>query len=138
MDAFEVLWALVHAWWQTAYSIICVTVMQVALDMVDPPALSDEALREHHHQVSLKFSVVKDLTIDQYRKVLGQRLAQAHPLHPQAIATIEEVSEAMDEWDVVDSNSRSCSNKRSFPRRLLCRFSPLSWVLGKKKRGIRK
>ncbi|KAI9461892.1 hypothetical protein BJY52DRAFT_1257412 [Lactarius psammicola] len=109
-----------------------------ALNMINTPALSEEALREHHDQVSLKFSLVKDLTIDQYRKVLGRRLAQTHPLHPQAISTIEEVPEATDEWDLVDSNSRSCSNKRSFPRRFLCRFSPLSWLLekkeGKKKR----
>jgi hypothetical protein len=45
--------------------------------MINTPAISDEAL---HHRVSLGFSVVKDLTMDQYRKVLGQKLARAHPL----------------------------------------------------------
>ncbi|KAH9044955.1 hypothetical protein EDB83DRAFT_2523601 [Lactarius deliciosus] len=69
MDAFEVLYVLVHAWWLIIY------VTQAALDMVVPPAVSDEALQEHRHQVSLGFSVVRDLTMDQYRKLLGQTLA---------------------------------------------------------------
>ena len=62
-------------------------VTQAALTMIDPPAVSDEALREHHqphqpHQprASLGSSVVKDLTMGQYRKLLDQKLARAHPL----------------------------------------------------------
>ncbi|KAH9019521.1 hypothetical protein EDB84DRAFT_1442074 [Lactarius hengduanensis] len=71
LDAFEVLYALVHAWWLIIY------VTQAALDMVVPQAVDDEALREHRHQVSRGFSVVRDLTMDQYRQLLGQTLAPA-------------------------------------------------------------
>lgn len=48
--------------------------------MIDPPAVTDEAVQEHHDQVSLGFSVVKDLTIGQYRKSLDRKLARARPL----------------------------------------------------------
>ncbi|KAI9435444.1 hypothetical protein H4582DRAFT_1969417 [Lactarius indigo] len=110
---------------------------KIALDVIDSPALNDEALREYHRQVSLKFPpVTKDLTIDQYRKVLGKRLAQVHPLHPQKISTMEKVSETMDvsEWDFVDPSSQSCSNKRSFTRRFLYPlFSPLSRIKKKER-----
>jgi hypothetical protein len=51
---------------------------QVALKMIGPPAVSDEVLRR---RVSLGFSVVKDLTMDQYREVLGQKPAWVPPLH---------------------------------------------------------
>jgi len=175
---------------------LIINVTQAALDEVVPPTVSEEALQEHRHRVSQEFSVVRDLTMDQYRNVLGQKLALAHPLQSirtlmgrqqvthripsrdgrgsisiaarvraeydvvearaadvvqqgieepkwgalQAITTIEEGSEAEDEGNSANSNSRSRSNltigKRSFPRRFLCRFSPLSWVLVK--RGIRK
>ncbi|KAI9461894.1 hypothetical protein BJY52DRAFT_163647 [Lactarius psammicola] len=54
-------------------------VFEAALDIINPPAVSDEVPREHYHQVSLKFSAIRDLTMDQYRKVLGQKLAPAHP-----------------------------------------------------------
>ncbi|KAH9034093.1 hypothetical protein EDB85DRAFT_2289201, partial [Lactarius pseudohatsudake] len=50
---------------------------EAALDMVVPQAVDDEALREHRHQVSRGFSVVRDLTMDQYRQLLGQTLAPA-------------------------------------------------------------
>src|ERR1700761_5264621 len=66
------------------YLVICggnplmINVTQAVLSMIDPPAVSDEALREHHQQASLGFSVVKDLTMDQYRKSLGQKLDRAH------------------------------------------------------------
>jgi hypothetical protein len=46
--------------------------------MIGPPAVSDEVLRR---RVSLGFSVVKDLTMDQYREVLGQKPAWVPPLH---------------------------------------------------------
>lgn len=66
------------------YLVICggnplkIHVTQAVLSMIDPPAVSDEALQEHHQQASLGFSVVKDLTVDQYRKLLGQKLDRAH------------------------------------------------------------
>jgi hypothetical protein len=67
-------------------------VTQAALNVIDPLATSDEALRERHHLVSQKFSVVKDLTMDRYRKLLTQKLAQAHSLQRQA--TLEEKNQA--------------------------------------------
>ncbi|KAH9003762.1 hypothetical protein EDB86DRAFT_2889705 [Lactarius hatsudake] len=129
MDAFEVCSFVV------ANRLLYVTVTQAALDKIDPPALSDEALREHRRQVSRKFHVVKDLTVDQYRKVLGKRLVQVRPYHPQEITATEKVPEDMDvsDWDLVDLNSQSCSNKRSFVRRVLYRLLPLSRVLDRKK-----
>ena len=57
--------------------------MQAALNVINPLAVSDEALRERRHQVSQTFSVVKDLTMGQYRKELIQKLVQAHPLQRQ-------------------------------------------------------
>ena len=54
----------------------------------------------------------------------------------QAITTIIEGSEAEDEGNSVNPNSRSRSSligKRSLPRRLLSRFSSLAWVLVKKR-----
>jgi hypothetical protein len=63
---------------------LIIYVTQAALTMLDPPAVSDEALREPHqpHQprASLGCSVVKDLTMCQYRKLLDQKLARAHPM----------------------------------------------------------
>ncbi|KAN0142045.1 hypothetical protein V8E53_000507 [Lactarius tabidus] len=53
---------------------------EAALNVVNAPAASDEALRESRHQVSQNFSVVKDLTMDRYRKLLTQKLAETHPL----------------------------------------------------------
>jgi hypothetical protein len=58
-------------------------VTQAALNVINPLAASDEALRERRHQVSQTFSVVKDLTMGQYRKELIQKLVQAHPLQRQ-------------------------------------------------------
>jgi hypothetical protein len=52
--------------------------------LINPPIASDEALRERRRQVSQNFSVVKDLTMDQYRKLLAQKLAEAHTLQSQA------------------------------------------------------
>ncbi|KAH8987266.1 hypothetical protein EDB92DRAFT_1817953 [Lactarius akahatsu] len=63
---------------------------EAALDMVVPPAVNDEALREHRHQVSLGFSVVRDLTMDQYRKLLGQTLAPTHLF--QGLLGVEEAA----------------------------------------------
>lgn len=48
--------------------------MQAALNVSDTLAASDEALRERRHRVSQNFSVVKDLTMDQYRKLLAMKL----------------------------------------------------------------
>ena len=56
---------------------------QAALNGINPLAASDEVLRERRHQVSQTFSVVKDLTMGQYRKELIQKLVQAHPLQRQ-------------------------------------------------------
>jgi len=51
-------------------------VFEVALYTISPPAVSDEV---HRHRVSLLgFSAVKDLTVDQYRKDLGLKLALSH------------------------------------------------------------
>ncbi len=55
--------------------------------MINPPAVSDGALRERRHWVSPGFSVLRDLTIDQYREVLGQKLAQALPLQKKQQVT---------------------------------------------------
>lgn len=173
-------------------------VFKAALDMLRPPAVSDGAPRAHRHWDSPGFSVVRDLTMDQYREALDQKVAQALPLQslltsnmmeqqvahsvpfrdgrlgesisiatrvratyydivepcdanatqqgtevakwgtPQAITTIEESSEAEDEWDFVDSDSGSCSNltirRRNFPLTLLRRFPSLSHVWVKQKR----
>jgi len=116
-----------------------------------PPAASDEALREHHRQVLLKFSISKGITIGQYRKELGQKLfhtqtrlsgfpQQSERLHPlsmsgismirpyrvasQGIATIEEGSEPEDERSLVNqhSPSRSKSGTRTQARTLPRRF----------------
>lgn len=58
--------------------LLIVYVTQVALKMISPPlAVSDEVLRR---RVSLGFSVVKDITMNQYREVLGQKPAQIPPL----------------------------------------------------------
>ncbi|KAH9044945.1 hypothetical protein EDB83DRAFT_2406282 [Lactarius deliciosus] len=122
-----------------------------ALKMAKPPATNDEALRERHRQVLLKFSIFKGITMGQYRKELGQKLfqtqarlsifsRQSEGLHTlstsgtsmirpyvaasQAIATIEEGSEIEDERSFVNrhSPSRSESGARTFPRRFLGRF----------------
>jgi hypothetical protein len=68
-----------------SYLVVCggnrlLYVTQAALNMIDPPAVSDEAVQEHYDRVSLGFSVVKDLTMGQYRKSLGQKLARGQPL----------------------------------------------------------
>jgi hypothetical protein len=57
--------------------------LQAALNLIDPPAASDKALRERRRWVSQNFSVVKDLTMDQYRKLLAQKLSDAHSLRIQ-------------------------------------------------------
>ncbi|KAN0142044.1 hypothetical protein V8E53_000506 [Lactarius tabidus] len=56
---------------------------EAALNLINPPAASDEALRERRRWVSQNFSVVKDLTMDQYRKLLAQKLSDAHSLRIQ-------------------------------------------------------
>lgn len=58
--------------------------MQAVLNVINPLAASDEALRKRRHQVSQDFSVVKDLTLDRYRKLLAQKLVQANSLQRQA------------------------------------------------------
>lgn len=80
LDAFEVL----------LVPLLCVVAdhlfiyaTQAALNVMSPLAASDEALRERRYQVSENFLVVKDFTMDQYRKALVQRLAQAHSLQSQ-------------------------------------------------------
>lgn len=57
--------------------------MQAALNVMSPLAASDEALQERRYQVSQNFSAVNDLTMDQYRKVLVQKLAYAHCFQSQ-------------------------------------------------------
>lgn len=81
IDAFEVLQVLFSEWWSSLTSIYAI---QAALNLINPLAASVEALRERRRQVSQNLSVVKDLTVDQYRKLLGQRLAEAHSLQSQA------------------------------------------------------
>ncbi|KAH9003763.1 hypothetical protein EDB86DRAFT_2889708 [Lactarius hatsudake] len=173
-------------------------VMDVFKAALIHPAVRYGAPRAHRHWDSPGFSVIRDLTMDQYREALDQKLAQALPLQslptsnmmeqqvahsvpfkdgrlgesiniatrvratyyhivepcdanatqqgtevakwgtPQAITTIEEGSEAEDEWDFVDSDSGSYSNlairRRNFPLRLLRRFPSLSHVWVKQKR----
>ncbi|KAF8257966.1 hypothetical protein EI94DRAFT_1756242 [Lactarius quietus] len=136
---------------------------EAALSMIDPPAVGDEALQENHDKISQGFSVVKDLTIGQYRKTLGQNLAREQPRRillaklakrqqapgvrkgtdeaewgaPQAITTIVEGSESEEEGDSVNpdrrSRPKSIGRHSSLPRRFLCRFRPLSWLWVKKK-----
>jgi hypothetical protein len=48
--------------------------MQAALSVINPLPASDETLREHRSKVSQLFSAVKDLTMDQYRKLVMQSL----------------------------------------------------------------
>lgn len=81
IDAFEVLRVLFFKWWSSLTSIHA---MQAALNLINPLAPSVEALRERRRQVSQNLSVVKDLTMDQYRKLLAQKLAEAHSLQSQA------------------------------------------------------
>jgi hypothetical protein len=60
-----------------ALTIMIYFVMQVALYMISPLADSDKVLCHH---VSLGFSAVKDLIMDQYCKDLGLKLALSHTL----------------------------------------------------------
>ncbi|KAI9461893.1 hypothetical protein BJY52DRAFT_1415264 [Lactarius psammicola] len=60
---------------------------EAALNTINFLAVSDKALREHRHRVSPGFSVVRDLTIDQYRKVLGQKLTQDPPFQKEQQVT---------------------------------------------------
>lgn len=55
-------------------------VTQAALNMIDPLAVIDGAVQGHHNQVSPGFSVVKDLTLGQYRKLMDRRLTRTRPL----------------------------------------------------------
>lgn len=50
---------------------LLIYVMQVTLKSISPPAVCDEVLC---CRVSLGFSVVKDVTMDQYHEMLGQKL----------------------------------------------------------------
>lgn len=61
--------------------------MQAVLNAINPLAASDDALRKRRHQVSQDFSVIKDLTMDQYRELLAQKLVQAYS--PQCQAKLE-------------------------------------------------
>ena len=56
---------------------LLIYVMQTTLKSISPPAVRDEVLC---CWVSLGFSVVKDVTMDQYREMLGQKLQQVSPL----------------------------------------------------------
>ncbi|KAF8257973.1 hypothetical protein EI94DRAFT_1708442 [Lactarius quietus] len=56
---------------------------EAALNVINPLVASDEASRERRHLVSQNSSAVKDLTMDKYRKILVQKLAQADPLTGQ-------------------------------------------------------
>ncbi|KAN0141898.1 hypothetical protein V8E53_000360 [Lactarius tabidus] len=47
---------------------------EAALSVIHPLPASDETLREHRSKVSQLFSAVKDLTMDQYRKLVMQSL----------------------------------------------------------------
>lgn len=55
---------------------LLIYVMQVTLKSISPPAVCDEVLC---CRVSLGFSVVKDVTMDQYHEMLGQKLQQVSP-----------------------------------------------------------
>ena len=81
IDAFEVRQVLFFEWRSSLTSIHAI---QAALNLINPLAPSVEALRERRRQVSQNLSVVKDLTMDQYRKLLAQKLAEAHTLQSQA------------------------------------------------------
>ncbi|KAH9177227.1 hypothetical protein EDB89DRAFT_1519816 [Lactarius sanguifluus] len=123
---------------------------------VKPATAKDGALRVYYRTALQELSVSTGLTTEQYRKKLDQNLAQTQaqlnslgqpggllppstsviPLYrgvPQVISTIEEGSEAEDEWNFVDSDSQSHSTrshsdsgKRSLPRKFLRRLIPSS------------
>ncbi|KAH9018937.1 hypothetical protein EDB84DRAFT_1518101 [Lactarius hengduanensis] len=126
---------------------------------VKPPTAKDGALRVYYRTALQELSVSAGLTMEQYRQKLDQNLAQTRaqwnnwgqpegllrpstsvtpviPLYmaaPQTISTIDESSEAKDEWDFVDSDSqshgtrsRSDSKKGSLPRKFLRRLIPSS------------
>ncbi|KAI9461886.1 hypothetical protein BJY52DRAFT_1257395 [Lactarius psammicola] len=118
-----------------------------ALNMVKPPAASDEALQDHQRRVlwRLSASTSPSLTMDQYCKELGQKLMQTQeqsnyfarqpeatyrsneikpmvrPYHaaPRSIpTTIEESPEAEDEGNSVSGHTRSRSRSGThLPRR---------------------
>jgi len=121
---------------------------QEALNVVEPPAASDEALRDHQRRAlwRLSASTSPSLTMDQYRKELGQKLMQTqeqsnsfarqpeapipptniksmirpyHAAHRSVPTTIEERPEAEDEGNSVSGHtrSRSRSGTHSLPRR---------------------
>ncbi|KAH9054775.1 hypothetical protein EDB87DRAFT_1420251 [Lactarius vividus] len=157
LNTFEVLYQPVRAWWR----LLTIRIMKSALNTikVKPATAKDGALRVYYRTALQELSVSTGLTIEQYRKKLDQNLAQTQaqlkslgqpegllhpstsatpviPLYkgvPQAISTIEEDSEAEDEWNFVDSNSQSYSTeshsdsgKRSLPRKFLRRLIPSS------------
>ncbi|KAH9034101.1 hypothetical protein EDB85DRAFT_1948889 [Lactarius pseudohatsudake] len=125
---------------------------------VKPATAKDGALRVYYRTALQELSVSTGLTMEQYRKKLDQNLAQTQaqlnslgqpegllhpstsvapviPLYmvvPPTISTIDEGSEAEDEWNFVDSDSqshgarsRSDSGKRSLPRKFLRRLIPI-------------
>lgn len=59
---------------------------QGALNAIKLPAISDGDFHDHGRQVLRKLSISTGLTIDQYRKVLSQKLTQtqaqlkSHPI----------------------------------------------------------
>lgn len=125
---------------------------------VKPATAKGGALRVYDRTALQELSVSTGLTMEQYRKKLDQNLAQTQaqlnslgqpegllhpstsvtpviPLYmvvPPTISTIDEGSEAEDEWNFVDSDSqshgtrnRSDSGKRSLPRKFLRRLIPI-------------
>jgi hypothetical protein len=51
--------------------------MQAVLDAIRPPSVDGGDIRGHGRQVLQKISISAGLTMDQYRKVLSQKLSRA-------------------------------------------------------------
>ncbi|KAI9435449.1 hypothetical protein H4582DRAFT_2079555 [Lactarius indigo] len=124
--------------------------IQGALDTIDPPDVSDGDTRGHGRKVLRKISISTGLTMDQYRKVLSQKLMQTQaqlnsfpqqiggllpPPMPmsrpqrvaqQTISTIDEGLEAEDGGISVNRHIRTLGEKemRSVPGKFLRRFLP--------------
>lgn len=77
--------------------------MQAALNVVNTLAASDEAIRERRHEVSQNFSVVKDLTMDQYRNLLALKLLPHSLLSQATLKTKNEGTLRISSWDSHES-----------------------------------
>ncbi|KAH8987273.1 hypothetical protein EDB92DRAFT_1876140 [Lactarius akahatsu] len=121
-----------------------------ALNVIEPPDVGDRDSRGHGREVLQKISISTGLTMDQYRKVLSQKLTQTQAqlnsfpqqiegllpppipiIRPQrgtqqTISTIDESLEAEDDGTPVNSHARMLSEKemRSVPGKFLRRFLP--------------